>query len=193
MRHRLRGVGVHHELVTKRAPEPAVAQLQVFQFKEALQMRPHLRETPAARLAQLAAAKGAFALLCLHERADVAKERPGLRRQFVERAAEHLRGELVRKSNVVEGGLDIFDHAAAHFVTAARALVLVKERNGVDQGKVFLMIAAGAGASAREGEGRCVRIQNLDRRKEPLGVPEDTQEFLALRLGHRPASVLRSL
>ena len=77
-----------------------------------------------------------------HERADVVEQAPRLRRQFVERAAEHLRREFVRERDVVERGLDVFDHAAAHFVTAAGALVLVKKRNRVDQRQVLFMVPA---------------------------------------------------
>ena len=66
---------------------------------------------------------------------------PRLRRQFVERTAEDFRRELVGERNVLEGGLDVFDHAAPALVPPARTLVLVQERNRIDQGQVFFMVA----------------------------------------------------
>ena len=78
----------------------------------------------------------------------MAQDRARLWGQFVERAAEHFRGQLVRKRDVVQGHGDVFERAAAELVAPFRALVLVKERYCIDERQVFLVVAPVAGASA---------------------------------------------
>ena len=56
------------------------------------------------------------------------EQAPRLRRQFIERASEHFRRELVRQRDVIERHFDKFDRTAVDDVRAALLpLVLVQQ------------------------------------------------------------------
>jgi len=71
--------------------------------------------------------------------------------------------------------------AAVDQVLPALPLVLVQERNGINERKIFFMVAAVARARGGEGERGRERIDHGQRRQEPL--PGDAQHLHAARRG----------
>jgi hypothetical protein len=59
------------------------------------------------------------------------------------------------------------------------ALVLVEERDGVDQGEVFFVVAAGSGSSAGEGEMPREGVGNFERLDEALRVLKEVLNVLS--------------
>lgn len=114
-------VRVEHEFINETAAEFAVPQFEALELDQAFEVDAHLRQTPAAGLAQLAPRKrraqlrrlAGLRLFRFHEGLDMVEEPPRLRRQFVERAAEDFRRELVRERDVVEGDGNVFHHASS--------------------------------------------------------------------------------
>ncbi len=73
---------------------------------------------------------------------DLVQQAPRLRRQLVERAAEHLVREPVRDPDVVERHLDVLEALAVVLGSLERALILVQQRDRADQRQVLQVIAA---------------------------------------------------
>src|SRR5690606_6715733 len=103
---------------------------------------PHLpgREAESGRLDSLARALGARPDLELFE------ETTRLRRQLVQAAAEHRAGQSVGDADIVRRDLHVLERAAVTLEHPHLALVLVEERDAVDQRQVLLVIPAGARA-----------------------------------------------
>jgi len=152
----LRRVQIKQQLINERAAHASVPDGEAFEFDQAFQVDAHLRQAPPAGVAQLAAAKGEIAFgLFLDKLADAAQQAAGLRRQFVQGAAQHLRRKLVRQSDVIEGDFDVRLPAWQHL---GCPLVLVQQGDGVNQRQVFLVVAPVAGAPGGERQRRGVGI-----------------------------------
>lgn len=121
-------VEIEQDFINELAAKSSVTDGEGFEFNEPLQVNAHLRQAPAAEVAQLPAAKsgGGFLRLALglHQFADVAEQAARLRRQLIERTAQHFGRELVRQRDVLERRFNELDHAAVDLVLAVRALVL---------------------------------------------------------------------
>ncbi|OQC68388.1 MAG: hypothetical protein BWX48_00059 [Verrucomicrobia bacterium ADurb.Bin006] len=180
----LRCVQVEQDFVNELAAESSVTDGQVFEFHEPLQVNAHLRQAPAAEVAQLPAAKsgdGSLLLpLGLHQVSDEAEQAARLRRQLIERTAEHFRREFVRQRDVIERHLDELHDATVDQVLAVRPLVLVKQRDGVHEREIFFVVAPVACARRGEGERGRERIDHGQRRQEPLRVAEFREQVFAL-------------
>ncbi|OQC68361.1 MAG: hypothetical protein BWX48_00069 [Verrucomicrobia bacterium ADurb.Bin006] len=180
----LRCVQVEQDFVNELAAESSVTDGQVFEFHEPLQVNAHLRQAPAAEVAQLPAAKsgdGSLLLpLGLHQVSDEAEQAARLRRQLIERTAEHFRREFVRQRDVIERDFHELDDAAVDEVLAVRPLVLVEQGNRINEREIFLVVAPVACARRGERERRRERIDDRQRRQEPLRVAEFREQVFAL-------------
>jgi hypothetical protein len=101
-----------------RAGASSMSQRQIFERHESFEMHAHLREAPAASLAQFFAREHACRLpaallaLVIHQLADEADQTPRLRRQLIKLTPEDFRGELICQRDVFEGDFDKLDSAA---------------------------------------------------------------------------------
>ena len=173
----LRRVQVKEQLINELAAQTSVPDGEAFEFNQPFQMDAHLRQAPPTGVAQLPAAKGEHCplVLLLDKFADATQQAAGLRRQFVQGAAQHFRRKLVRQRNIIEGDFNV---RLAAWQGLRLALVLVQQGDGVNQRQVFLVVAPVAGAPGGEGQGRGVGIENLHRLQKPLRVAERFQEGL---------------
>ena len=95
-------VQVKERFINELAADASVTDGQIFEVHQPFQMDAHLRQAPAASVAQFSAAKGGSATghRCLltatfafrfHHVSDVGEQAARLRRQFIERTAQHFR------------------------------------------------------------------------------------------------------
>ena len=90
-------------------------------------MHAHLRQTPAAQVAQFPAAKSgsglcaAFLPFLLNQFADVAEQPARLRRQLVQRTPQHFRRKLVRQRDVIQRDFNVTLAARQVFASPAGA------------------------------------------------------------------------
>ena len=115
----------------------------------------------------------------------------GLRRQLVERAAEHLVREPVRDRDVSSFDLDV---AVAAFVLVrlARRAGAGEERDRSDERQVLEVVSPRAGPVVEEGQLRGVRVRPPQRLEQALGVLVELQHRRALPRASCPSSVSRS-
>ena len=181
----LRRVQVKQDFINELAAKASVLDGQIFEVNQPLQVDAHLRQTPAASVAQLPAAKSggsfraAFFAFGFHQLADVREQEARLRRQFIERASEHFRREFVRQRDVIERDFDKAGGACTRLPCGQRfdfPLVLVKQRDGVNERQIFFVVAPVA--RARRGKGQCrrERIDDVERLQQPLRVAELFQQ-----------------
>lgn len=157
MRHRP-PVAVVEEFIVEGAAGLPVGEHE-FQFDQTRQVHLELGIAPAQGFAQRPAGEAHCAALdplgaqALGDQARQFREQaPGLWRQFVEAAPQDLVPQGVGFPDVRRRHLDVFQGAAAGARRLGRALILVQQGNGVDQGEVFLVIAPGAGPVVEEGQ-----------------------------------------
>lgn len=112
----------------------------VFQLFELVHVHLHLEVGPARMFAHVAATKTVIAAgdrlcraLSLDHRRHQHEQPPGLRGEFIERAAERLMREVVRHLDVTQRDLDILDALAVLGGTFDFSLVLMQERQRIDQ------------------------------------------------------------
>ena len=157
---------VVQEFVHEALAASAAVHQQVFQLGQASQV--HLTACrPTGALAHLAAAEAEVcarhllrAALALDHLADEAEEAPRLRRQLIERAAQHLvREPLASAMSSSVTSMYSIDCAAVRR-RLHLALVLVQQRDRLDQRQVLLVIAPRARAVIEEGQPLGVRIHD---------------------------------
>ena len=85
---------------------------------------------------------------------------PRLRRKLVERTAKQFGGKPVGQFDVGGDDFDVFGSGGELFLFA---LVLVQQRDGIDQGQVFFMIAPGAGTLRRKRQPVRKGVNDIDR------------------------------
>jgi len=127
---------VEQKLVNEALAAPAVVRQDVFHVLELGQVRPDLELGPATEAAHVTAAKETnvrrqlFLLATLvHHCTQEDQQAARLRRQFVERAAQHFVRDLVRRFDVRILDLDVLQPV----VLLQRPLILVKQGNTPDQ------------------------------------------------------------
>lgn len=142
------------EFVVVEAAAPGAVCDEVFEFEQAGEVAFDLRLAPAGRFAGVALGEADlihFEVFVFAAGFDVVpeeiEEAAGLRRHFIKAAAEAFRGEAVGSGDVVEDGFNILAPVALF----GFSLVLVEQRDGVDEGEVFFLIPAHAGVFAGEG------------------------------------------
>ena len=178
----------------------------VFEIDQALQVQTQLRIAPGNRLAQSAAAKAevtALDLLAFALGRDMAvdqfQQAPRLRRQFIETATEHVMGNAVGESNVIERDFDVLNELRIVVICALvgfeGALMLMQESDDINQRQVLLVIAAQARGLVGEGEVVRIGIQHVERPQQALRVlVQGNQRLLValgLQAGQRPSVALQ--
>ena len=143
---------VPDQLVHERLPARAAMSNQVFHLHQAIQVHAQLRFAPLRVLAQLSAAKAVIAefqyllrTLIARQLINQRQQLAGLWWQFIERAAQHFVRELVGHRDVIERDFDVFQGGAGMHQRAYWPLVLMQQRNAVDQGEVLFVFAPCAG------------------------------------------------
>ena len=123
-----------------------------------------------------------------------------LRLQLVERVHQNIAYQLAGQLDIGRRGLDVFERFAAARVPPDFPLVLVQQRNRLDQGQELHVIAPGTRAVGGEAHFERVRVGDRKRTQQPLRVamhgkdvdallacPESLQRLrLALLLVNRP-------
>src|SRR6266508_1775546 len=137
---------LEHEALTA----PSAMDEHVFESDQLREMRPYLEVTPTGCLADVAAGEAILLLMHAESRArgidqphEEAEELASLRRELVERAAEHFVRELIRQLDVGERDFDVLDHFAARKkFPLLRSLVLMQKRDRANEREVLHVIAA---------------------------------------------------
>ena len=96
------------------------------------------------------------------------EERPRRRRQFVQAAPHDAGGQLLCLAQVLRVGFDVLHHLAPMLAAFDRLLELAQERNGPDEAKVFLVVAAQAQAVAWKAQRLGERDDYFQRSQQPL-------------------------
>jgi hypothetical protein len=79
------------------------------------------------------------------------REHPArLRRQFIEAPPQHLVRKRVRAADVLQRRLDVLDDLSILLCCPQDPLVLVQQRDRIDQGQILLVIAPRAGLVREE-------------------------------------------
>ncbi len=114
---------------------------QVFQLGEPREVDLQLRVAPAGVLAHLAAAKAVVSSPDLSSRALLLdhvhhqREQPAcLRRQLIERVAEHFMRQLVGERDVLQCRLQVAEGLAFVFRGTQHPLMLVQQCDHIDEG-----------------------------------------------------------
>ena len=156
---------IEQQLINERLPPHATVHEHVFQAYEPVQVHPQLRIREPRVLAQLAAAKAVrrtrhiLSTALRIDHFDHARKNPaGLRRQLIERATQDLVRQGVRLLDVRKRRLDVLDRLAVLSCSAPRALILMQERDRIDEGQIFFVIAPRTGLVREEREPIGVRI-----------------------------------
>ncbi len=159
MRRFARRRAIEQEFIDERLPPHPAMNQEVFQAHEPLQVHPQLRIGEPRVLAHFAAAKAVFGARELLGRArgrhhlDNAREHPPrLRRQLIEAAAQDFVGQGIRLRDVLPRRLDVFEGRTLLLYGPTVSLVLMQQRDRVDQGQVFLVVAPRAGFVREERE-----------------------------------------
>jgi hypothetical protein len=121
-----------------------------------------------------------------HQFLDDAEHSTGLRRQLIERAAEHVVRERVCARDVGERYLDVLDRLAPPLEPFDLALVLVQERNRVDQRQVLRVISPCTSAVVEERELLGIGIDDREWSQESLHVAVQPLRRLGLARRHEP-------
>jgi hypothetical protein len=111
------------------------------------------------------------------------EEAPGLGRELVQRAGEDVRGQAIRGGDVGCGDLDVGERGGPAGHGLPLPLVLVEERDRVDQGEVLLVIPPGPGPAIQEAELGSEGVHHRDGRQQPLRVLMELDQPLALGAG----------
>lgn len=85
------------------------------------------REAVVRSLHLLAIALGGYVLV------DHQQQPPRLRRQLVQRTAQHLMRETVGNSDVIERDFDVFDRTATMLYCLPGTLMLMQQSDGTDE------------------------------------------------------------
>ena len=163
---------------------------EVFQLKKSLKVAADLHLAPTRKVPQLTAAKKRVSLLefllghlFTNEGFNFLQEASRLRGQLIKAAAKDFGGDLVGGFDVFQGDGEHFDFPPIDLVLDRFSLVLVQKRDGVDQGEVFFVVAAGSGSSAGEGEVTRKRIGDALGLDQALRVLHHSQDVFAFLVG----------
>ena len=118
-----------------------------------------------------------------HHPVQQLEEPPRLRRQLVQAPPQDLAGEAVGELDVVQLDLEVLHGETAVLDRLHLPLVLVKERDGVDQRQVLGMVPPGPGPGVEESQGRRVGVDHRERPKQPLGVSVPADDRLPVLAG----------
>ena len=198
------GLPVEHELVLEGLAAPTAMHEEVFELGQAREMHLQLRVAPAGRLAHLAAAEAVvgashvvLGAVRIDHRDDEAQEAPRLRRQLIERAPQDLMRKRIGERDVLERHLDVADCPARMLHGAQHSLMLVQERDRIDEGEVLLVIAPHARAVIEEGETVRVRVHDRQRLDEALRILVQREDPVTLgsrmQARQRPPRTLRGV
>ena len=103
----------------------------------------------------------------------------------------------VRRRDVVERGLDVFDGAAVLLDRADRSLVLVQQRDRADEGEILHVIAPRARPVVEERQPLGERVHDAERPQEPLRVAMQAEHggarLRAQQTGERFALALQAM
>ena len=138
---------------------------------------------PAGQLAELTATKQNKVLFSVVTLADVTdqgldmiEQTPRLRRQLVKRAAKQFRGDTVCKLDIIKCDADELPCFAGTAVGSVdlftRSLMLMQQRDCIDQGEIFLVVPACACTLGRKREFIGIRVHHVDRLQKPLSVAQ---------------------
>ena len=165
----------------------------VLQIAQPIQMHARLLlagTQPLARLAPREPHRSPLDALRLRTLAHVADQLPQhpprLWRQLVQRTPEHLVRQPVRQRDIRQGGLDVLEGLAAMSRRADRPLVLVQQRNGVDQRQVLLLIAPQPHAGRGERQLLGVRVHDREGFQQRLRCTMRGDDGFAARPGQQP-------
>lgn len=126
-----------------------------------------------------------------------------LRRQLVERAPQHLVRQPVGHGDILSCHFDVFELPTAVHDRLMGPLVLVKQRQGANQGEVLQVVAPRPGLAVEEGQLAGVRVHDGDGLQQSLRItmqgenrfalPARQQAFQGLLLALLPVDSLRLL
>jgi hypothetical protein len=121
-----------------------------------------------------------------HEPLHLAQQPPCLRRQFVQRTPKHLVRQTIRQDDVRRHHLDVLDRLAGMRGRVDRALMLMQQRNRIDQRQILRVIAPQAHAITRKRQVLRKRIHDGQRPQQLLRRPMRRKNVVAARLAHQP-------
>ena len=130
---------------------------QVFQFFQPPQMQAQLRVAPAGdgpHVAPREAIVGPLDPLPLalrrDHRIDQQQQPPRLRRQLVERTAQHFRRQPVGNGDVIERDFDVLDGPAIVLDRLPGALPLMQQSDSADERQILRVVAPGPRLAVQE-------------------------------------------
>ncbi len=139
-------------------PAAAVDQ-QVFHFRKAHAVDLQLVVAPLCEVADLPAREAYLAGFAVLRRCqftdhclDQQQQLSGLRRHLIQRAPEYFMCQMVGQRDLLPRHLDVLYHLPAMLHAFDLPLVLVQQRDRLDQRQIFHMVAPGARLVAHEGQ-----------------------------------------
>ena len=136
------------KLVHEALAAPSTMRQKILQLLQPPQMQAQLRIAPARRRPDFAPREAVLRALDplplalrLDHLVDQQQQPPRLRRQLIERTPQHLGGQPVRYGDVAERGFDVLEGFAAMLPRQPWPLMLMQERDGMDQRQVLRIIA----------------------------------------------------
>ena len=182
-------LAVVEQFVLEALAPPAPVDQHVLQLHQPLQVHPHLVAAPARARADVPPAEAE--VFPAHpqslapfddEGLQQEQEAPGLGRQLVQGAAQHLPGQPVGRGDVLQRHFQVLELRPAPGPLLHGPLVLVQQGDGLDQVQVLVVVPAGPGAVVQEGQPAGVRVDHRQPPQEPLGVAVQPQQAGALPL-----------